>query len=90
LHGRILLEPAYLDSANVARRASVAVTAFNIAFRLQSGDLILTNVGLAKPMPRYLVYSKADLISAQTLAAMRAWPAAAMDLVDATIHRATI
>jgi hypothetical protein len=66
------------------------VTTFNIAFRLQSGDLILTNVGLAKPMPGYLVYSKADLISAQRLAAMRAGPAAAMDLVDATIHRATI
>jgi hypothetical protein len=41
-------------------------------------------------MPRYLVYSKADLISAQTLAAMRIWLAAAMEWVDATIHRATI
>jgi hypothetical protein len=40
------------------------------------------NVGLAKPMPGYLVYSKADLISAQTLAAMRAWPAAAMDFAS--------
>jgi hypothetical protein len=40
------------------KRASVAVT-FNIAFRLRSGDVILGNAGLAKPIPRYLVYSKA-------------------------------
>jgi hypothetical protein len=26
LHGRILLEPAYFDRANAARRASIAVT----------------------------------------------------------------
>ena len=32
LHGKLLLEPAYLDRANAARRASVAVTV-NIAFR---------------------------------------------------------
>jgi hypothetical protein len=58
LHGRILLEPAYLDRANAAKRASVAVTVY-IAFRPRSGDLILINAGLAKPIPRYLVYSKA-------------------------------
>jgi hypothetical protein len=33
---------------------------FNIAFRLQPGDLILINTGLAKPIPRFLVYSTAD------------------------------
>jgi len=37
-------------SANAAGRASVAVTV-NIAFRPRSGDLILMNVGLAKPIP---------------------------------------
>ena len=58
LHGRILLEPAYFDCANAARRASTAVT-LNIAIRPRSGDLILVNAGLAKPIPRYLVYSKA-------------------------------
>jgi hypothetical protein len=50
LHGRILLEPAYLDRANAAKRASVAVTVY-IAFRPRSGDLILMNAGLAKPIP---------------------------------------
>jgi hypothetical protein len=71
LHGRLLLEPAYLDRANVAKRASVAVT-FNIAFRPRSGDLILMNAGLAKPIPYYLVYSKAVIDAAQMLAAARA------------------
>jgi hypothetical protein len=33
----------------------VAVTV-NIAFRPRSGDLILMNAGLAKPIPLYLVY----------------------------------
>jgi hypothetical protein len=52
LHGRLLLEPAYLDRANAARRASVAVTVdLNIAFRPRSGDLIVMNAGLAKPIP---------------------------------------
>jgi hypothetical protein len=36
----------------------VAVTV-NIAFRPRSGDLILMNAGLAKPIPENLVYSKA-------------------------------
>jgi hypothetical protein len=40
------------------KRASVAVTV-NIAFRPRSGDLILMNPGLAKPIPENLVYSKA-------------------------------
>jgi hypothetical protein len=39
-------------------RASVAATV-NIAFRPWSGDLILMNAGLAKPIPYYLVYSEA-------------------------------
>jgi hypothetical protein len=52
LHGRFLLEPAYLDRANAARRASVAVTVdLNIAFQPRSGDLIVMNAGLAKPIP---------------------------------------
>ncbi len=55
---RILLEPAYLDRANAAKRASVAVNLTkNIAFRPWSGDLILMNAALAKPIPRVLVYS---------------------------------
>jgi hypothetical protein len=57
LHERILLEPAYLQR-DVAKRAAVAVTS-NIAKWPRSGDLILMNAGLAKPIPRYLVYSKA-------------------------------
>jgi hypothetical protein len=40
--------------------APVAVT-INIAFRPWSGDLILMNAGLAKPIPQVLVYSKAVL-----------------------------
>jgi hypothetical protein len=63
LHGRLLLEPAYLDRANAAKRVSVAVIA-NIAFRPGSGDLILMNAGLAKPIPHYLVYSKAVIEAA--------------------------
>src|SRR4051794_28069874 len=58
LHGNFLLEPAYLDRANAAKRASVAVTA-NIAFRPRSGDLILMNACLAKPILPNLVYSRA-------------------------------
>jgi hypothetical protein len=50
LHRRILLEPAYFDRANAARRASIAVTV-NIAIRPRSGDLILMNTCLAKPIP---------------------------------------
>jgi hypothetical protein len=50
LHGRLLLETAYLDRANAARRASFAVT-FIIAFRPQSGDLIVGNAELANPIP---------------------------------------
>jgi hypothetical protein len=57
LHGRILLEAANIKRANAAKRA-VAVT-FNIAFRLRSGDLILMNAGLAKPILQFLVYSTA-------------------------------
>jgi hypothetical protein len=69
LHGRILLEPAYFDRTNAARRALIAVTA-NIAIRPRSGDLILMNTGLAKPIPRYLVYSMAaPLIMGQILLA---------------------
>jgi hypothetical protein len=71
LHGRLLLEPAYLDSANAAPRASVAVT-INIVFRTRSGDLLLMNAGLAKPIPQYLVHSKAGIGTAQMLAAARA------------------
>jgi hypothetical protein len=71
LHGRILLEPAYFDCANAARRASIAVTV-NIAILPRSGDLILMNAGLAKPIPRYLVYSKAHIDCPQILAAARA------------------
>jgi hypothetical protein len=44
----------------------------NIAFRLWSGDLILTNAALAKPIPQVLVYSKAVNASAHMLAAARA------------------
>jgi hypothetical protein len=43
-------KPAYLDRAHAAERVSVAVTS-NIAFRPRSGDLILMNTGLAKPIP---------------------------------------
>jgi hypothetical protein len=71
LHGRLLLEPAYLDRANAARRASFAVIT-NIAFRPRSGDLILMNARLAKPIPHDLVYSKAVIDAAQMLAAARA------------------
>ena len=71
LHGIILLEPAYFDCANAGRRASIAVTV-NIAIRPRSGDLILMNTELAKPIPRYLVYSKAGLVSCQMVAAARA------------------
>jgi hypothetical protein len=60
LHGKFLLEPAYVDRTIAAKRASAAVT-FNIAFRPRSGDLILVNDGLAKPIPQVLVYSKAAL-----------------------------
>jgi hypothetical protein len=59
LHGNFLLEPAYLDRANAAKRASVAVTV-NIAFRPRSGDLILVNAELAKPILPNLVYSGLD------------------------------
>jgi hypothetical protein len=62
----ILLEPAYLVRANAARRASVAVTV-NIALPPRSGDLILMNAELAKPIPYYLVYSKAVVDAAQCL-----------------------
>src|SRR5205823_5795524 len=37
------------------KRASVAVT-LNIALRPRSGDLIVMNAGLAKPIPQYLLY----------------------------------
>jgi len=57
LHGKILLERANINRANAAKRAA-AVT-FNIAFRLRSGDLILVNAGIAKPIPQFLVYSTA-------------------------------
>ena len=40
------------------KRASVAVT-LNIALRPRSGDLIVMNAGLAKPIPQYLLYSMA-------------------------------
>jgi hypothetical protein len=66
----ILLEPAYLQRAAV-KRASVAVT-FNIVFRRRSGDLILMNTGLAKRIPRYLVYPEIVIDMAQILAAARA------------------
>jgi hypothetical protein len=59
LHGRFLLEPACIDRTIAAKRASAAVTA-NIAFRPRSGDLILANAGLAKPISQVLVYSKAS------------------------------
>jgi hypothetical protein len=59
LHGNFLLEPAYLDRANAAKRASVAVTVY-IAFRRRSGDLILVNARLAKPIQPNLVYSRLD------------------------------
>jgi hypothetical protein len=71
LHGRILLEPAYLDRANAAERVFIAVTA-NIAFQLRSGDLILMNAGLAKPIPYVLVYSKAGVDLDHAFAATRA------------------
>jgi hypothetical protein len=53
---------------------AVAVT-LNIAFRPWSRDLILMNSGLAKPIPKYLVYSKALSslpVFVQALAAARA------------------
>src|SRR5436190_10619510 len=40
------------------KRASIAVT-LNIALRPRSGDLIVMNAGLAKPIPPYLLYSMA-------------------------------
>ena len=62
MHARLLHEESSsnprISGANAARRAAVAVTV-NIAFRPRSGDLILMNAGLAKPIPQYLVYSKA-------------------------------
>jgi hypothetical protein len=67
LHGRFLLEPAYLQR-DVVKRAFVAVTANNIAFRPRSGDLILMNAGLAKPIPHFWVYSKAVMDAVQMLA----------------------
>src|SRR3984885_14058657 len=45
-----------ISSAHAAKRAAVAVT-FYIACRPRSGDLLLMNPGLAKPIPSYLVYS---------------------------------
>ena len=72
LHGTILLEPAYFDCANAAIRASIIAVTVNIAIRPRSGDLILMNTELAKPIPRYLVYSKADPVSCQMVAAARA------------------
>jgi hypothetical protein len=52
LHRKNLLEPAYLDRANAAaKRASVAVTVVIITLRSRSGDLIVMNAGLAKPIP---------------------------------------
>jgi hypothetical protein len=73
LHGRLLLEPAYLDRANAAERASVAVTVdVNIAFRPRSGDLILMNRGLAKPIPAIWFIQSAVIVLAQMLAAARA------------------
>jgi hypothetical protein len=62
LHGRFLLEPACIDRTIAAKRAFAAVTA-NIAFRPRSGDLILMNPGLAKPISQVLVYSKAGLVT---------------------------
>jgi hypothetical protein len=50
-----------LDRANGA-----AVTA-NIALWPRSGDLILMNAGLAKPIPHVLVYSKAHIVLDQYL-----------------------
>jgi hypothetical protein len=73
LHGRLLLEPAYLDRANAAERASVAVTVdVNIAVRLRSGDLILMNAGLAKPIPAIWFIQSEVIVLAQMLAAARA------------------
>src|SRR6201998_4883913 len=45
-----------VSPAPIVRRVSVAVTV-NIASQPRSGDLILINAGLAKPIPEYLVYS---------------------------------
>jgi hypothetical protein len=39
--------------------APIVAVIVNIAIRLRSCDLIVMNAGLAKPIPRYLVYSKA-------------------------------
>jgi len=62
MHARLLHEASSsnprISSAIAAKRASVAVTA-NIAFRRRSGDLILVNTGLAKPILPNLVYSRA-------------------------------
>ena len=41
----------------MGKHAAVAVS-LNIAFRPRSGDLIVMNAGLAKPIPRVLVYSQ--------------------------------
>src|SRR3982074_3172472 len=51
LHGRLLLEPAYLDRAHAAKRASVAVTVINIASRPGPGNQIKRPPALKKPIP---------------------------------------
>jgi hypothetical protein len=48
----------------------------NIAFRLRSGDLLLGNAGLAKPILEYLVYSKANLMWRKWLLRRRAFGSA--------------
>jgi len=63
LHGKNPPQTRLCRSRDYRQRASVAVTV-NIAFRLWSGDLILMNAGLAKPIPHYLVYSKAVIEAA--------------------------
>jgi len=83
LHGRILLEPANINRTNAAKRA----VTFNIAFRLRSGDLILMNAGLAKPIPQFLVYSTQVIDPAQTLAAAPAMIGEVLTIVSATIAR---
>jgi hypothetical protein len=49
LHGRLLLEPAYLQRER--RPTRLCRGNLNIAFRPRPGDLLLMNADLAKPIP---------------------------------------
>ena len=69
------------------KRASIAVT-LNIASRPRSGDLIVMNAGLAKPIPPYLLYSTALIEPAYSRgggASIRAHFNGAGDIIGATI-----